>query len=174
MRNLEISHSDTAILHNLTKDIERIKALKSDTEFVPPFLNKEISADEKRIASVQAMFHFIRDKEQIEFPFKREDTIDNRTFKIDFFEELKKLVNEVKLKNQALRAEIAEMKEEKYKLMQELGASIGENNKLTEIKNIHENNQQNLFVESNETNKLELVGKNTEKSQAQIGYKRKR
>ncbi len=180
IKNLEESHSDTAILHNLSKDIERIKALKSDTDFAPP-ISQEVSVDEKRIASVQAMFHFIRDKEQIEFPFKREDTLDNRFFKIDFFEELrklpsqelKKLVNEVKLKNQALRAEIADMKEEKYKLMQELGASIGENSRLTDIKNIQKNNQQNLFIESNETKKLELVGANTE-NQAQISYKRKR
>lgn len=160
-------------LENLTQEknekkveIARLEQLKNDEEFFNPNDFKKEIEKEFQKANVQSMLDFIRDKEQINFPFAKKDTLDNIRFKKSFFKELKslppqeiqKLIDEVRAKNQALRAEIADLDNKKASLMKDLQSELIDNYKLSEFKEINESQHEQKFVKDN--NKDILSNKN--------------
>ena len=66
------------------------------------------------------MLSFIKDKENTQFPFSKEETLNNKFFMLDFNKQLKrmsvqeiqKLIDNIKAKNEALRKEIEEIDEQ--------------------------------------------------------------
>lgn len=160
-------------LENLTQEknekkveIARLEQLKNDEEFFNPNDFKKEIEKEFQKANVQSMLDFIRDKEQINFPFAKKDTLDNIGFKKSFFKELKslppqeiqKLIDEVRAKNQALRTEIADLDNKKASLMKDLQSELIDNYKLSEFKEINESQHEQKFVKDN--NKDILSNKN--------------
>ena len=160
-------------LENLTQEknekkveIARLEQFKNDEEFFNPNDFKKEIEKEFQKANVQSMLYFIRDKEQINFPFAKKDTLDNIGFKKRFFKELKslppqeiqKLIDEVRAKNQALRAEIADLDNKKASLMKDLQSELIDNYKLSEFKEINESQHEQKFVKDN--NKDILSNKN--------------
>ena len=160
-------------LENLTQEknekkveITRLEQLKNDEEFFNPNDFKKEIEKEFQKANVQSMLDFIRDKEQINFPFAKKDTLDNIRFKKSFFKELKslppqeiqKLIDEVRAKNQALRTEIADLDNKKASLMKDLQSELIDNYKLSEFKEINESQHEQKFVKDN--NKDILSNKN--------------
>ena len=160
-------------LENLTQEknekkveIARLEQLKNDEEFFNPNDFKKEIEKEFQKANVQSMLDFIRDKEQINFPFVKKDTLDNIGFKKSFFKELKslspqeiqKLIDEVRAKNQALRTEIADLDNKKASLMKDLQSELIDNYKLSEFKEINESQHEQKFVKDN--NKDILSNKN--------------
>lgn len=160
-------------LENLTQEknekkveIARLEQLKNDEEFFNPNDFKKEIEKEFQKANVQSMLDFIRDKEQINFPFAKKDTLDNIGFKKSFFKELKslppqeiqKLIDEVRAKNQALRTEIADLDNKKASLMKDLQSELIDNYKLSEFKEVNESQHEQKFVKDN--NKDILSNKN--------------
>ena len=88
--------------------------------------------------SVSEMLSFIKDKENTQFPFSKEETLNNKFFMLDFNKQLKrmsvqeiqKLIDNIKAKNEALRKEIEEIDEQKINLMKELKGELIDQQKI--------------------------------------------
>lgn len=151
--NNEILESlqDLAILSenakNKQEEIRKLQELKETDDFFMPKDNKKDSPQSHQ-PSVEAMLNFIQDSKQNYFPFAKEETIGNRKFIANFNKEIKKkstqelqkLLDSIKAKNEALRKEIEELDETKINLINEVKKELIDNSKLTKLNEM--NNQQ--------------------------------
>ncbi|EIB1369135.1 hypothetical protein K8C68_002011, partial [Campylobacter coli] len=114
-------------------------------------------------------------KEQIEYPFPKEKTLEDENFIQDFRKELKnfdtktlkEMIEEVKRKNEILKEEIKKISEEKEKIIKEIEAQTELNQNLSALKNADENILSDVkeVLEKENTNNLkdEKIKNNEEK-----------
>ena len=102
------------------------------------------------------MLSFIKDKENTQFPFSKEETLNNKFFMLDFNKQLKrmsvqeiqKLIDNIKAKNEALRKEIEEIDEQKINLMKELKGELIDNQKLSTLNEINQKDAEQRLEEN--------------------------
>ena len=128
------------------------------------------------------MINFIENKDQVEFPFKSQDTLKNPTFMRSFYREMlskssteiQQLVEQVRKKNQALRAEINELRNKKATLLNTLDEELELNKKLT---NFNDNKEDMLINKMEKANvdeaQKESDNKITQEENETNQYKRK-
>ncbi|ECK2550123.1 hypothetical protein FQW77_08590 [Campylobacter jejuni] len=125
---------------NLYEDIDNTKQSIQDLQEVRQnFLDNNLENKEKKEVKTEEMVNFIKDKNQIYFPFDRSQTIDNlkfmRNFKKDCFgmsiEELKKMITCMQKKNEKLKEELGLLKEEKENLLKILDKEMIINSSLS-------------------------------------------
>lgn len=154
IRELESSLSLSQQVDEEKLEISKLKALKSVDEFYNPQDKTSINKIEQNV-SVEMMLAFIKDKEQLYFPFSKEATLDNKNFRENLFkslknqspQELQKLIDELRAKNEALRNEILELSGNKANLMKELQTELVDNYKLSAFHKVNETKQQQSFTE---------------------------
>ncbi|EHT2556073.1 hypothetical protein KXA94_001708 [Campylobacter jejuni] len=125
--------------------------------------------------NAQDLINFINNKEQIEYPFPKEKTLEDENFIQDFRKELKnfdtktlkEMIEEVKRKNEILKEEIKKISEEKEKIIKEIEAQTELNQNLSALKNADENILSDVkeVLEKENTNNLkdEKIKNNEEK-----------
>ncbi|EAH8338379.1 hypothetical protein EU792_08805, partial [Campylobacter upsaliensis] len=92
---------------------------------------------------------FIKDENQISYPFNREDTLKNASFMRDFrkelnalgTKELEEMVNAMRAKNEALRKELETLKNKKEDLLKQLQGEMVANSNLSLAKDELDINQ---------------------------------
>lgn len=141
---------------NKQEEIKKLQELKEADDFVVPKESKKDSMQYHQ-PSVDAMLNFIQDSKQIYFPFAKEQTIGNIGFVRSFNEEIKKkssqelqkLLDSIRAKNEALRKEIDELNETKINLINELKEELADNAKLTKLNEI---NKQQTDMQEKDSN----------------------
>ncbi|WP_376843617.1 hypothetical protein [Campylobacter coli] len=125
--------------------------------------------------NAQDLINFINNKEQIEYPFPKEKTLEDKNFIQDFRKKLKnfdtktlkEMIEEVKRKNEILKEEIKKISEEKEKIIKEIEAQTELNQNLSALKNADENILSDVkeVLEKENTNNLkdEKIKNNEEK-----------
>ncbi|EAH8338426.1 hypothetical protein EU792_09055, partial [Campylobacter upsaliensis] len=92
---------------------------------------------------------FIKDENQISYPFNREDTLKNASFMRDFrkelnalgTKELEEMVNAMRAKNEALKKELEALKSKKEDLLRQLQGEMVANSNLSLAKDELDINQ---------------------------------
>lgn len=129
---------------NKKRKIKKLQEVKENNDFYIP--KDEKATNSIHSPSTNEMLSFIKDKEKIHFPFSKEETLDNKFFMLEFNQELKrmssqeiqKLVDNIRAKNEALRQEIKEIDEQKTNLMKELKKGLIDNQKLSTLNEINQ------------------------------------
>ncbi|SQC36442.1 Uncharacterised protein [Helicobacter fennelliae] len=138
---------------NKKQEVQRLQNLKEEEDFYKP----EIAEKKQTYSpSVNAMLGFIKDKDQIHFPFAKEETLNSKFFMLCFNKELKrmgvqeiqKLIDSIKAKNEALRKEIEELDEQKINLMKELKEELIDNQKLSTLNEINQKDAEQRLEEN--------------------------
>ncbi|RDU61485.1 hypothetical protein [Helicobacter sp. MIT 14-3879] len=130
---------------NKTLEIQKIKELQND-EFY--FSNTQEERANQEQPNFDELISFIHDKEQIHYPFSKEATLNNHSFMSNLYANLKKLshqqiqklVDELRAKNEALRNEIQALDTQKINITKELKEELTKNYKLTTLQEIDEKN----------------------------------
>lgn len=145
---------ETAIYNETVqnKKQEIIKLKELDSDFKEPEI---INLKNNNAPNVSQMLNFIKDKSQIHYPFSSDDTFNNKFFMKDLNKELRKIntqeiqkmIDLLKQKNEQLRQEIKELDEQKINLVKELKKELIDNQKLSVLNEI---NQQEITTNDNQ------------------------
>lgn len=136
------------------QEIKKLQEVKEDNDFYIP--KDEKITNSIHSPSVSEMLSFIKDKENTQFPFSKEETLNNKFFMLDFNKQLKrmsvqeiqKLIDNIKAKNEALRKEIEKLDEQKINLMKELKGELIDNQKLSTLNEINQKDAEQRLEEN--------------------------
>lgn len=126
----------------LKKSKQEIKEFKSSNSKELAIIDDFYEAEEIKEPSVNELLAFIKNKEQIEFPFPAEKTSKKFMKELNLklmkmgTDEIKSLIAELKAKNEILRQEIESLNSEKENLIKEFNKEILNNENLTNISEI--------------------------------------
>ena len=136
---------------DIREEIGKLEKLQNTDDFAMPTENRDTTKKDFAGAEINSeqrvspgeMLNFINDSTQIQFPFSAQKTINDKKFLTEFHKELKgkstqelqKLIDNMRAKNDALRQEIAELNDKKRKLLETLKNEVNISNKLTAVHN---------------------------------------
>ena len=135
---------------NLSKVLEaqkNIENLDKNQEINKEISNQTLSAQNNiqasKIIMPSDMIAYIKDEKNIIFPFPKESTLENKKFMKDFYrdlnqksnDELQSLITMMRAKNEKLKTELLNLKQEKDKNLESLNEELKINSVLSEEKN---------------------------------------
>lgn len=132
---------------NLEKNITYL----NEAEYQEPQLKKE--------ANFEDLISFIKNKNQVYYPFNREDTLDNIGFMLKFktellkfsLDDIQKMTESLKEKNKILEAELKNLMNEKHKKIDELSNEMLKNSDKAMLLFGKKNNEENIMNNEKET-----------------------
>lgn len=147
LQNIDFNENFSLEKEELEHQVSSYETALLNDDFITPS-DDEFKEENENIKPSE-LIAFIKDENQISYPFNREDTLKNASFMRDFrkelnalgTKELEEMVNAMRAKNEALKKELEALKSKKEDLLRQLQGEMVANSNLSLAKDELDINQ---------------------------------
>ncbi|EHV9439817.1 hypothetical protein ACSDYA_001839 [Campylobacter upsaliensis] len=147
LQNIDFNENFSLEKEELEHQVSSYETALLNDDFITP--SDDDFKEENENIKPSELIAFIKDENQISYPFNREDTLKNASFMRDFrkelnalgTKELEEMVNAMRAKNEALKKELEALKSKKEDLLRQLQGEMVANSNLSLAKDELDINQ---------------------------------